>query len=205
MALLSRMIRGVVEDGGMAGCGVCGAPFAADRMVCAYCGSATRTLVSVEEELEALRELSQAAQKLDVQAGLGGVFARRMTGQASSSARFWRNAFVPRTMPGMQQAVVMSMSMLTVEAWRSTWDPAVKATNDAVVARLEALSTALRVMGVADATSQRQSEVLRQEIDEALGRLSSAKQMGCILYVVVLGGLLGLGGLMFLGVLLLGN
>ena len=188
----------------MAGCGVCGAPLEAAKMVCGYCGSATRALVSVEEELEALLELSQAAQRLDARAGISGILTRRMTGQASGAARFWRNAFVPRTMPGMQQAVVMSLGMLTVDAWRSMWDPAVKATNDAVVARLEALSTALRLMGVEDATAKRQSEVLRQEIDDAVDRLSSAKRMGCLLYVVALGGGLGFLGVMALVVALLG-
>ena len=133
----------------MTECAVCGAPMRPSQLVCAYCGAAGRVFENVEQELEALRELSAAAQKLgakgdDVSTELLG----RMGFGTSSRERissFWRNAFVPRTVDGLEHAVLMAIGLLSTGAWQSTWHQPTKQANQAILDRLTALESALRI------------------------------------------------------------
>ena len=99
-------------------CQSCGANIDGSWQVCRYCGAAIQPLSSTAEELSALKELNQVGMQLvRKDAGIFGSLATNLTenmGGASPVARFWQNAFIPRTLEAQSQAMLQVLQHIVV-------------------------------------------------------------------------------------------
>jgi hypothetical protein len=178
----------------MSACPVCSAPSVPDALVCEYCGTTLRSLVSAAEELEALEALSRSAQRMAAESGGGGLATAYFSqlglakGANQKVAEFWKNAFIPATLPGLERATLLAMSQLQTDAWKAMWHPGTKAANGAALARLNALGAALRIEVASGREGNARARAVLGEADAARERLAAAKRKGMIQYAALVGG-----------------
>ena len=182
----------------MSACPVCSAPSTPDSLVCEYCGTALRSLVSAAEELEALEALARSAQRIAAAGGGDGLTTAYFSqlglakGTNQKVAEFWKNAFVPATLPGMERATLLAISQLQADPWKAMWHPGTKAANGAALSRLEALCAGLRIEVASGTESSTRARAVLGEADAARERITAAKRKGMIQYAALVGGMLAL-------------
>jgi hypothetical protein len=103
-------------------------------------------------------------------------------------AEFWKNAFIPATLPGLERATLLAMSQLQTDAWKAMWHPGTKAANGAALARLNALGAALRIEIASGSEGSARARAVLGEADAARERLAAAKRKGMIQYAALVGG-----------------
>ncbi|MEE2828904.1 MAG: hypothetical protein VX498_06935 [Myxococcota bacterium] len=180
----------------MSSCPSCSAPARPDALVCEHCATALRSLASPQEEIDALEALAAAAQRISSESpgGLGtAYFSQLGLARAANQkvADFWKNAFIPSTLPGLERATLLAIGQIQTDAWKSVWHQGTKAANTAALARLDALGAALRIQAVGAGEGRARALATLEEASRAKEKLTRAKRMGILMYVGLLALLLG--------------
>ena len=103
-------------------CPGCAAPTDPSSLVCRFCGVTCQEIISVSDELRALQELHRASQEMARGSGISNLFGAMGSnmmnnlggGPQARIARFWQNAFIPRTIEAQCQAVIQMIGMIVV-------------------------------------------------------------------------------------------
>jgi len=171
--------------------------------VCRYCGAVTQTLTSAAEELSALEELNQVGMKLARDgAGVLGALSRNMTenmGGASSVARFWQNAFIPRTLEAQSQAMLQVFKQVVVpegpmESMQFAMSSGRQKSQSIFLTRGETILTAMRVQHAGNSEASPRIAVLESELERARQKVRSARRKGWMVYALMMIGGLGILG-----------
>ena len=195
----------------MTNCGGCGASTDPNKLICAFCGTATQDIQSAADELRALNELNKVAQSMVSTSDTGGVFGamsknlKDQLGQGSETriANFWKNAFVPRTLEAQSQAIVQMLTLITVpvgiqETFQSTFQNSTNKAASIYFDRAEAILTSKRIQHAGDAEAAAKIAVLENEVRKERELLKASRKKGWIIYAVFAGGALLLLGIMAL-------
>jgi hypothetical protein len=187
----------------MSPCTNCGASVDSGWQVCRYCGAVTQTLTSAAEELSALEELNQVGMKLARDgAGVLGALSRNMSenmGGASSIARFWQNAFIPRTLEAQSQAMLQVFKQVVVpegpmESMQFAMSSGRQKSQSIFLTRGETILTAMRVQHAGNSEASPRIAVLESELERARQKVRSARRKGWMVYALLMIGGLGILG-----------
>jgi len=179
--------------------------------ICRYCGHAIQELDSVADELAALEDLNRASMKL-AQKGEGldvfGQLSRNMMSQLGGGApgrvaRFWQNAFIPRTLEAQSQAMLQVFSQIMVPdgplgSLQYALNTLAHKNQAVFLTRAETLLTAMRVQHAGEPVAEAKIAVLESEVEKAREKVRAARRRGWWVYATVLLGGLGLLGFMAL-------
>ena len=185
-------------------CQSCGANIDGSWQVCRYCGAAIQPLSSTAEELSALKELNQVGMQLvRKDAGVFGALASNLTenmGGASPVARFWQNAFIPRTLEAQSQAMLQVLQQIVVpegpmESMQFAMNSGRQKSQSIFLNRGDTILTAMRVQHAGNADAEPRITALESELERVRTRIRSARRKGWMMYAVLL-----VGGFGFLGV-----
>ncbi|MBJ93215.1 MAG: hypothetical protein CMP23_01930 [Rickettsiales bacterium] len=189
-------------------CPGCAAPVDPSSLVCSFCGLPCQDIVSAADELRALQELHQASQEMARGGALSGLFggigSNMMNnlgmGPQARIARFWQNAFIPRSIDAQCQAVIQMLSMIVVpdgmmQAMQDSMNPTTGKAHSIYFDRAEAVLSAMRIHHAGDPKAAQQVAALEAELIKERGKVRAARRRGWLLYGMLLGGSLAfLGG-----------
>lgn len=133
-----------------AGCRTCGAPRAEHTLLCHYCGTAYRDLVSLDEQRAALAELHEAMATAAVEAEKKGEPLELVR------ERFLQNGFLPRDPDLLIEEALRCQLLFLDEMAASTAAPR---------ARYEACLTRLELQAVDDASLEPKVAILARQLD----------------------------------------
>ncbi len=128
-------------------CSGCGAPASPSAFVCTFCGTVLRTPESAEDEMDLLRRQALVAQ--DIAAGKmrpKDPKAARYYHPSNAVLDFWRNAFVPHTVPGLRLALEQCVARAKITEFYTE-------TFEVFKVRAEALSMLTHPLGLNQAQS----------------------------------------------------
>ena len=189
-------------------CPGCAAPTDPSSLVCRFCGVTCQEIISASDELRALQELRRASQEMARGSGISNLFGAMGSnmmnnlgvGPQARIARFWQNAFIPRTIEAQCQAVIQMIGMIVVpdgmmQAMQESMNPSTGKAHSIYLDRAEAVLSAMRIHHAGDHTAAPRIAALEAELGKERGKLHSARTRGWILYGVLVGGSLAfLGG-----------
>ena len=184
----------------MSHCKSCGANVDGGWQVCRYCGAAIQVLSSAAEELSALEELNRVGMQLvRKDSSVFGALSVNMTetmGGASSVARFWQNAFIPRTLEGQSQAMLQVLQQVVVpegpmESMQFAMSSGRQKSQAIFLNRGDTILTAMRVQHAGNVEAQPRIQVLDSELERARLRVRSARRKGWMMYAVFIVGSFG--------------
>ncbi len=161
-------------------CPACDAPLNRGRLLCPHCGYAVRQLATVEDELRALEELGAFARQLALENASDEFDRREAIGALMSSA------FVPETVPAIKRAFLETVQ--NIQPSHLDDDTG----NTLLRNRCEILLTKLRMDHPSESGTIRE---LQRALDARLAEWNADVQTEKRAMWVIL----GLGGLMFLG------
>ncbi len=172
-------------------CSKCGAPADTNYLTCQFCG-ASLSEVSAADEIKAIQEIGQTAQRIASEAASSGIGSMNMgnmmqqmmeqTGAVEGQsvgerlALLWTNAYVPVTFEGQAQAFAIVINNVTTSG-RS--DHAGKhAANEANISRGEALLMQMEMHAAKDPGLRPRVDLARQQLARQQEKVASFKSAG---------------------------
>lgn len=144
-------------------CGNCGATPNSGALVCEYCGAQVGDIMTVADELKALRELNLASQRLAQSAGDPDELGRK-------AGLLWKTAFVPKHVDAIASALLEAAQRVTGA------DPV----SEAMLARASTLLTAYRQASVGDSSAAARTDEFAANVAAAESRLRRAHTKGAV-------------------------